>query len=66
MTTEYIKLPLPSTVDLGLPIYIIDLQTKEVIRETSYKNRKRARSYAEKLNLEYGAHRYSATMTKPN
>ena len=40
---------------------IIDCQTGKQIGATyTYANRKRARSRADRLNLDYGAHRYSA------
>lgn len=40
---------------------IIDSQTGQQVGTTyTYANRNRARSRADRLNLEYGAHRYSA------
>lgn len=43
---------------------IIDLQTDNVVSGVySYAQRNRARNRAEKLNLEYGAHRYTAHPT---
>lgn len=43
---------------------IIDLQNgNKVSGVYSYTHRNRARNKAEKLNLEYGAHRYVATPT---
>ena len=40
---------------------IVDLKTGlQVGKDYQYKNRNRARNRAEKLNLEYGCHRYTA------
>ena len=40
---------------------IIDSKTGQQVGATyTYANRNRARSRADRLNLEYGAHRYSA------
>lgn len=43
---------------------IIDLQTGNAVSTTyTWAQRNRARNRAEKLNLEYGAHRYTAKPT---
>lgn len=43
---------------------IIDLQTGNAVSSVyEYAQRNRARNRAEKLNLEYGAHRYTAQPT---
>ena len=40
---------------------IRDIRTHQWVSKVyTWKNRKRARNRADKLNLEYGAHRYSA------
>lgn len=39
---------------------LTDLKTGKVISVHTYANRNRARNKAEKLNLEYGSHRYAA------
>ena len=40
------------------PYGVIDGQTKKVVFKTTYANRNRARRFADKKDLEYGAHRY--------
>jgi hypothetical protein len=43
--------------------YIVDLQNNlKISKNYTWKNRNRARNRAEKLNLEYGAHRYNVAM----
>lgn len=39
---------------------VIDIKTKQVVYRTTYANRTRARSKADRLDLEYGACRYRA------
>jgi hypothetical protein len=39
---------------------LTDLQTGSILGTYKYAQRNRARNRAEKLNLEYGAHRYAA------
>ena len=39
---------------------IIDIQTGSTVYETTYSKRNVARRKAERMNLKYGAHRYSA------
>ena len=39
---------------------LTDLHTGNILGTYKYAQRNRARNRAEKLNLEYGAHRYSA------
>jgi len=42
-------------------VKIIDLRTRQQVgKDYAYEHRNRARNRAEKLNLEYGAHRYTA------
>lgn len=44
---------------------IIDIHTgQQVGSDYSYASRKRARTRAEKLNLAYGAHRYTVRMVQ--
>lgn len=39
---------------------LTDLQTGKILGTYTYPQRNRARNRAEKLNLQYGAHRYDA------
>lgn len=39
---------------------VIDMHTMEVVYTTTYKNRKRARAFADKKDTEYGAVRFVA------
>ena len=39
---------------------LTDLQTDKILGTYTYDQRNRARNRAEKLNLQYGAHRYDA------
>ena len=39
---------------------LTDLQTGKILGTYQFAQRNRARNRAEKLNLEYGAHRYAA------
>lgn len=45
-------------IPLETPYGVIDGQTKKVVFRTTYANRNRARRFADKKDLEYGAHRY--------
>lgn len=38
---------------------VVDIHTKAVVTEYAVDKKKYARSFAEKKNLEYGAHRYT-------
>lgn len=38
---------------------VVDIHTKVVVKEYTADKKKHARSYVEKKNLEYGAHRYT-------
>lgn len=48
-----------SKIDPNGLYLVIDKQTGEVVYRTTWKNRRRANSYADKRNLEYGAHRFN-------
>jgi hypothetical protein len=50
-------------IDPTTPYYVVDLQGGEVVYRTTYANRTRARRWADKKNLEYGAHRYATRYT---
>lgn len=56
--------PINSEIPLTAPYFVRDLQGDAIVYSTTYANRKRARNFAEKKNLEYGAHRYIATLRK--
>lgn len=47
-----------SQISPETPYGVIDSQTKKVVFRTIYANRNRARRFADKKDLEYGAHRY--------
>ncbi len=55
MTTE-------TTIKDDAKYVVIDCQTGEVVYTTTWKNRKKARSFADKKDMEYGAVRYSAKL----
>lgn len=42
------------------PFVVRDIRTKQVVYRTTYKNRNRARRFADKKDMEYGAVRYMA------
>ncbi len=46
------------------PYGVLDLHTKQIVFKTTYANRNRARRFADKKDLEYGAHRYSPGVIK--
>lgn len=51
-------------IPLDTPYGVIDGQTKKVVFRTTYANRNRARRFADKKDLEYGAHRYYPTILR--
>lgn len=46
------------------PYGVIDTKTGQVVYRTTYKDRNRARRFADRKDLEYGAHRYMPTVLK--
>jgi len=50
----------PQTAEITpeTPYGVIDNQTGSVVYKTTYKNRKRARSIADRMDNKYGAYRY--------
>lgn len=59
----------PSAVPTGgispeTPYGVMDIQTKKIVYKTTYANRNRAKRFADKKDLEYGAHRYQAFVIK--
>lgn len=59
------KIP-TTTIDPMTPYFVIDTQSNEVVYQTTYMNRKRARYFANRKDLEYGAVRYLPTLLKPS
>ena len=55
MTTE-------TTIKDDAKYVVIDCQTGEVVYTTTWKNRKKARRFADMKDWEYGAVRYSAKL----
>jgi len=47
-----------SSISPDAPYVVIDRQTGEVVYKTTYKNRRRARNFADKKDNEYGGYRY--------
>jgi hypothetical protein len=54
----------PSPISSDEPYGVMDTQTKKIVYKTTYANRNRARRYAEKANLEYGAHKFQPVVLK--
>lgn len=48
------------------PYGVIDGQTGKVVFRTTYKNRTKARRFADRKDIDYGAHRYRAQILKPD
>ena len=44
------------------PYVVIDVQTGAIVYRTTYANRIRARRWADRKDLEYGAYRYRARL----
>jgi|WetSurMetagenome_2_1015567.scaffolds.fasta_scaffold1038946_2 hypothetical protein len=44
------------------PYVVVDGQTGEVVYRTTYARRNAARRYADRRDLEYGAHRYGTRL----
>lgn len=49
----------PITIPLETPYGVIDSRTGAVVYRTTYKNRKRAVSFADRKDNEFGAVRYT-------
>lgn len=49
-----------SEIPASTPFVVIDIQTKQVVYRTTYANRNRARRFADRKDLDYGACRYRA------
>lgn len=47
-------------ISLDAPYVVIDGHTGKVVYRTTYRHRRRARRWADRKDLEYGACRYSA------
>lgn len=46
------------------PYVVIDIRTKQVVYRTTWANRTRARRFADRKDLEYGACRYRAELAR--
>jgi hypothetical protein len=55
---------LESQIPDDAPYVVIDKQTGQVVYRTTYKNRVRARNFADKKDIEYGAIRYVARLER--
>jgi hypothetical protein len=49
-----------SGIDPSTPYVVVDTHTGEVVFRTTYRHRNRARRWADRKDLQYGACRYSA------
>ena len=49
-----------SGIRLDVPFVVVDTHTGEIVYRTTYRHRRRARRWADRKDLEYGACRYSA------
>lgn len=57
---------LQEEIDNDAPYGVVDSQTGKVVFRTTYKNRNKARQFADKKDNEYGAYRYRAQRLNPD
>lgn len=53
-------------IPAATPYVVIDIKTKQVVYRTTYVNRTRARRWADRQDLAYGACRYRAQVEDMN